>query len=108
MKLNDLMGKVKKVGQSGVNVAKGLTGSKEVAQVHGMIQRKLPPEHHSNPTEYYGSGDVDAVSDGGGPLQIIEEGFLEFDEGGPDQFQMEPDLEWPGVKTKQRPRRQAY
>jgi hypothetical protein len=39
-KAADLIGKAKEVGSGSVNVAKGLTGSKEVAQIHEMLQRK--------------------------------------------------------------------
>lgn len=90
-----------------------LVGNRKQAIAIGLSQARkageLPPEHHSNPTEYFGSGDIDSIADGGGPLQCIEysESCDQFEDG-PDEFQMDIQGSWPGVKVKQFPRRQAY
>jgi hypothetical protein len=71
------------------------------------------PAHYSNPIEYYGSGSVDSIADGGGPLQIIENSEMwdQFGDG-PDEFMCDfgdrPGYTHPGVKVKKFPRRQAY
>lgn len=70
-------------------------------------------KYGSNPHQEKGSGDTPAVSDGGGRFQMYDywEQQDQFEEG-PDEFQCDtgdhPEFEHPGVKVKQRARRQVF
>lgn len=102
--------KAEKVGGKVKDAFNALTGRTQVRKIGDMLRSKeMPPEHHSNPTEYWGPGTIDSIADGGGPLQCIEASEMtdQFEDG-PDEFQMDIQGSWPGEKVKKYPRRQAY